>query len=57
MTSWIGPRGISVLVFFALVALSLALIGWFDRSGAVLAPLPNFSSQTAFHLVVRGIIG
>jgi len=55
MTSQIGPRGLSVLIFFAIVGLALALIGWFQRNGAVVGPLPNFSSQTAVHLIVLGI--
>jgi hypothetical protein len=55
MTSWIGPRGVSVLIFFAIIALALALVGWFQRNGAVVGPLPNFSSQTAVHLIVRGV--
>jgi hypothetical protein len=55
MTSWIGPRGLSVLIFFGIIALALALVGWFQRNGAVVGPLPNFSSQTAVHLIVRGI--
>jgi hypothetical protein len=54
MTSWIGPRGLSVLIFFAIIALALALVGWFSRN-TVVPPLPNFSSQTAVHLVVGGI--
>jgi len=49
MTRLIGPRGLSVLIFFAVVALALALVGWFLRDGAVVGPLPNYSSQTAFH--------
>jgi hypothetical protein len=52
----VGPRGISVLIFFAFVALALALIGWFSRNTGV-PPLPNFSSLTAVHLVVRGMTG
>ncbi len=55
MTRLIGPRGLSVLIFFAVVALALALVGWFTRNGAVVPPLPNFSSQTAVHLVVGRI--
>jgi hypothetical protein len=56
MTRLIGPRGLSVLIFFAVIALALALVGWFQRNGAVVGPLPNFSSQTAVHLVVGRII-
>jgi hypothetical protein len=51
MTRLVGPRGLSVLIFFALVALALGLIGWFQRNGAEVGPLPNFSSQAAVHLV------
>ena len=57
MTSRIGPRGLSVLIFFAILALALALVGWFQRNGAVVGPLPNYSSQTAVHLVVGRITG
>jgi hypothetical protein len=53
MTRLVGPRGLSVLIFFALVALALAFVGWFQRNGAQVGPLPNFSSQTAIHLAVR----
>jgi hypothetical protein len=56
MTRLVGPRGLSVLIFFAVIALALALVGWFQRNGAVVGPLPNFSSQTAVHLVVGRII-
>jgi hypothetical protein len=52
MTRLIGPRGLSVLIFFALVALALALVGWFQRNGAQVGPLPNFSSQVVLHVVV-----
>ena len=55
MTRLIGPGGLSVLIFFAVVALALALVGWFTRNGAVVPPLPNFSSQMAVHLVVGRI--
>jgi hypothetical protein len=57
MTSWIGPRGLSVLIFFAVVGLALAIVGWFQRNGAVVPPLPNYSSQMAIHLLVRGTTG
>jgi hypothetical protein len=57
MTSWIGPRGLSVLIFFAVVGLALAIVGWFQRNGAVVPPLPNYSSQIAIHLLVRGMTG
>jgi hypothetical protein len=55
MTRLIGPRGLSVLIFFAIVALALGLVGWFTRNGAVVGPLPNYSSQIAVHLIVGGI--
>jgi hypothetical protein len=55
MTRLVGPRGLSVLIFFALVALALAFVGWFQRNGAQVGPLPNYSSQTAVHLVVGRI--
>ena len=57
MTGSVGPRGLSVLIFFAILALALALVGWFQRNGAVVGPLPNYSSQTAVHLVVGRITG
>jgi hypothetical protein len=50
MTRLVGPRGLSVLIFFALVALALALVGWFQRNGAQVGPLPTFSSLAAPHL-------
>jgi hypothetical protein len=56
MTRLIGPRGLSVLIFFALIALALALVGWFQHNDVV-GPLPSFSSQTAFYPVVGGIPG
>ena len=55
MTRLIGPRGLSVLIFFAIVAFALALVGWFQRNGAVVGPLPNYSSQMGVHLVVGRI--
>jgi hypothetical protein len=57
MTGPVGPRGLSVLIFVGLVALALALVGWFQRGGAVVGPLPSYSSQTAFHPVGGGITG
>jgi hypothetical protein len=57
MTRLVGPRGLSVLIFFALVALALAVVGWAQRHGGVVAPLPAYSSQTAFHLVRGGSAG
>ena len=56
MTSQIGPRGLSVLIFFAIIALALALVGWFSRNGVV-PPLPSYSSQIAVHLVLGRITG
>jgi hypothetical protein len=55
MTSWIGPRGLSVLIFFGIIALALALVGWFSRN-SVIPPLPSFSSQTTVHLIVGGTV-
>jgi hypothetical protein len=57
MTRLIGLRGLSVLIFFALVALALAVVGWTQRHGGVVAPLPSYSSQMAFHLVRGGGAG
>jgi hypothetical protein len=54
MTGSVGPRGLSVLIFFALVGLALAVVGWTQRQGGVVPPLPSFSSQAAF---LRGITG
>jgi hypothetical protein len=48
MTRLVGPRGLSVLIFAALVALALAIVGWYSRNSGV-PPLPNFSSLAAFH--------
>jgi hypothetical protein len=53
MTRLVGPRGLSVLIFFAIVALALALVGWFSRN-SVVPPLPSFSSLTAFHGWITG---
>jgi len=53
MTGQVGPRGLSVLVFFALIALALAVVGWFSRNSGV-PPLPSFSSLTAFHGWITG---
>jgi hypothetical protein len=49
MTGSVGPRGLSILIFAGLIALALALVGWFQRGGAVVGPIPSFSSQTVFH--------
>ena len=51
MTRLVGPRGLSLLIFVALVALALAIVGWFSRNSGV-PPLPSFSSLAAFY---RGI--
>jgi hypothetical protein len=55
MTWPVGPRGLSVLIFVGLVALALAVVGWTQRHGGLVAPLPSYSSQTAFHPVGGGI--
>jgi hypothetical protein len=52
MTRPVGPVGLSVLIFAGLVALALALVGWFARNGGVVAPLPSYSSQSAFYYPV-----
>jgi hypothetical protein len=57
MTRVVGPRGLSVLIFFAIVALALALVGWFQRNGGVVGPLPSYSSLAVFHFVGAGITG
>jgi hypothetical protein len=57
MTGPVGPRGLSVLIFIGLVALALAVVGWFQRDGGEVAPLPASSSQTAFYPVGGGITG
>jgi hypothetical protein len=57
MNRTVGPRGLGVLIFFALVALALAVIGWVNRDGGVVPPLPSFSSQTAFYPVGGGMAG
>jgi hypothetical protein len=44
MTRLVGPRGLSVLIFIGLVALALAVVGWFQRGNGVVQPLPNYSS-------------
>jgi len=54
MTGPVGPRGLGVLIFFALVALALALVGWFQRDGAVVGPLPQYASQTVLHGEITG---
>jgi len=53
----IGPRGLSILIFAGLVALALAVVGWTQRYGGVVAPVPSYSSQTAFYPVGGGITG
>jgi hypothetical protein len=57
MTRLVGPRGLSVLIFFAVVALALAIVGWFQRNGAEIGPLPNYSSLATFYQVGGGITG
>ena len=54
MTRSVGPRGLSILIFVGLVALALALVGWYQRNGAVVGPIPSFSSLTAFHGEILG---
>jgi hypothetical protein len=44
MTRLVGPRGLSVLIFIGLVALALAVVGWYQRSNGEVGPLPNNSS-------------
>ena len=44
MTRLVGLRGLSVLIFVGLVALALAVVGWYQRDNGVVAPLPNYSS-------------
>jgi hypothetical protein len=44
MTRLVGPRGLSVLIFVALVALALAVVGWYQRDNGEVGPLPNYSS-------------
>jgi hypothetical protein len=44
MTRSIGPRGLSVLIFIGLVALALAVVGWYQRDNGEVQPLPNYSS-------------
>jgi hypothetical protein len=53
MTRLVGPRGLSVLIFVALVALALAFVGWFSRNTGV-PPLPSFSSLAAVHGWITG---
>jgi len=57
MTRPVGPWGLSVLIFFALVALALAVIGWVQHDDGVVPPLPSYSSQTAFYPVGGRITG
>jgi hypothetical protein len=53
MTRQVGPHGFSVLIFAALVALALAVVGWTQRDGGVVPPVPSFSSQSALHGDIR----
>ena len=48
MTRLVGPRGLSVLIFVAVIGLALAIVGWFSRNSGV-PPLPSFSSLAVFH--------
>jgi hypothetical protein len=44
MTRLVGPRGLSVLIFIGLVALALAVVGWYQRDNGQVGPLPAYSS-------------
>ena len=55
MTRPVGPLGLSILIFVGLIALALAVVGWFQRDGGVVAPLPSYSSQAAFYPIGGGI--
>ena len=58
MTRPIGPRGLSVLIFIGLVALALAVVGWYQRGNGEVGPLPNYSSmEIAIHAAGGGIAG
>ena len=58
MTRLIGPRGLSVLIFIGLVALALAVVGWYQRNNGVVGPLPSYSSmQIAIHAAGGRIAG
>ena len=58
MTRLVGPRGLSVLIFIGLVALALAVVGWYQRDNGVVGPLPNYSSmQIAIHAAGGRIAG
>jgi hypothetical protein len=58
LTRSIGPRGLSVLIFIGLVALALAVVGWYQRSNGEVGPLPNYSSAgIAVYTVGGGTAG
>jgi hypothetical protein len=57
MTRLVGPRGLGVLIFAALVALALAVVGWIQHNHGVVPPLPSYSSQAAFYPIGGGITG
>jgi hypothetical protein len=58
MTRLVGPRGLSVLIFIGLVALALAVVGWYQRDSGEVGPLPNYSSAgIAVYTVGGGIAG
>ena len=58
MTRPIGLRGLSVLIFIGLVALALAVVGWYQRSNGEVGPLPNYSSAgIAVYTVGGGTAG
>ncbi|HMD25692.1 MAG TPA: hypothetical protein VKH61_16465 [Streptosporangiaceae bacterium] len=58
MTRLVGLRGLSVLIFIGLVALALAVVGWYQRDNGEVGPLPNYSSmEIAIHAPGGGIAG
>jgi hypothetical protein len=58
MTRLVGPRGLSVLIFIGLVALALAVVGWYQRDNGEVGPLPSYSSMAiAIHAADGGIAG
>jgi hypothetical protein len=38
MSGLVGPRGLGIRLFAGLVALALAVVGWTQRHGGVVAP-------------------
>ncbi len=58
MTRLVGPRGLSMLIFIGLVALALAVVGWYQRDNGEVGPLPNYSSiEIGIHATGVGIAG